>query len=469
MKVLVKHVALAFLIGLIFLPDLSEAFCNYNGYIYNLAVDGPTIVLADESADYTLNLTYRADTWAADGANCSWSNSDGFIDPANSQVNPITMTAGSIPSSAEGDQSVTCKWRNINDCTASLNVTIIGVGSLQYEEPGGSWTGISGTLYVLRGSTVTFKAIPEPDVDWPTDKPEWGGSSGAGGTGGSVTVTFNTLSTSLTDYKTVTATCGNTKTANVIVYDLTGTLIPDVNFNNRNTDRYGVEETVSLSHTTNPSGITGLPLRWTKSSGRGSVTGSTYDAEAIPGSVTLRLEVTSGPSRGQGHDYVKTVVAPVNRFVRHPALTGTWHTQGNHSVKFKGQSYLDPKDVSFTNIKRREGASTAATGTGLFLFANGYIHPVGSWFTPSNPNITTGCSVVADTTGFDLGAGGTLGDTGLMSNYFIDYEYVGDDGVVRNMGNIESSKKVEANGDSMARKGSVGWVSKNLNDASSSF
>jgi hypothetical protein len=51
----------------------------------------------------------------------------------------------------------------------------------------------------------------------------------------------------------------------------------------------------------------------------------------------------------------------------------------------------------------------------------------------------------------------------------IDYEYKGDDGVVRKMGEIESTKKVEAGGNSKAKKGSVGWVSKHLNDANSAF
>ncbi len=177
----------------------------------------------------------------------------------------------------------------------------------------------------------------------------------------------------------------------------------------------------------------------------------------------------SGPSKGHGKDYGKMVVAPTNRFIRHRTLTGVYHRQGHHSVQFKGESFLDPKDVAFTNIQRREGASTAAAGTGVFASLNGYIHPVGSWFTPSDPNIATGCYVVADTTGFDLGAGGILGESGTFSGYYIDYEYKGDDAVIRNMGNIESAKTVDTGGDSKAKKGSVGWVSAHLNDPDSNF
>lgn len=360
---------------------------------------------------------------------------------------------------------------------ADAEVNVVKVDKVQYEEPGGAWNDISGTLYVLKGSSVTFKAVPDPVVSWPSGKPVWGGTSGASGSDETKVVTFNTLSSTTTDYKTLTTICGNTNTVNIVVYELTGVLTPDDNFTGRSLDDYGVEETVTLSHKTTPVGITGLPLKWKKFSGKGTVTVSSYDAEAIPGSVTLRMELTSGPNKGdvkdygtgKVKDYVKTVVAPVNRFIRHATLTGAWHIQGQHSVKFKGQSYLDPKDVSFTNIKRREGASTAATGTGLFLFANGYVHPIGAWFTPANPNITTGCYVVSDTTGFGLGAGGVLGDSGLMSNYSIDYEYKGDDGVTRKMGAIDSSKKVEIGGDSKAKKGSVGWVSKHFGDANSTF
>ena len=47
-----------------------------------------------------------------------------------------------------------------------------------------------------------------------------GGTSGASGTGGTASVTFSTASSSATDFKTVTATCGNTVTVNVLVVTL---------------------------------------------------------------------------------------------------------------------------------------------------------------------------------------------------------------------------------------------------------
>ena len=183
----------------------------------------------------------------------------------------------------------------------------------------------------------------------------------------------------------------------------------------------------------------------------------------------MKLELESGPSKGRYYLYGKTVVAPTNRFIRHRTQTGVWHRQYYHSVKFRGESFLDSKNVSFTNIQRREGGSTPAVCTGLFSSKHGSVHPSGSWFTPSNPNITTGCYVTYDTTGFEFTVPGVLGQTGTWSNYVIDYEYKGDDAVVRNMGDIESAKEVEAGGDSKAKKGSVGWVTAHLNDQTSSY
>jgi hypothetical protein len=311
--------------------------------------------------------------------------------------------------------------------------------------------------------------MPNPSgFSWPSGKPVWGGTSGASGTGSTKSVTFNTLSTGTYDYKTVTAECGNTKTANVIVYDITGILVPNQWFTGRSTNDYGVEETVSLSHITTPAGITGLPLDWEVASGVGSVTGSTYDAEAIGGAVTLRLELQSGPSAGQGKNYNKTVHAPINRFIRHRTETGEEHFQGHHSLKFRGESFLDPKNVSFTNIQRREGTSTPATANGLFASLNGTTHPLGSWFTPSNPNITYGCYVTADTTGFDCGPGGTVGQTGSFQ-YFIYYDYKGDDTVERNMSGILSYMNVDASGYSNVTKGIVSCTPKHLNDADSTY
>ena len=104
----------------------------------------------------------------------------------------------------------------------SANLTVVKVGKLQYKIGAGQYTDVTGTLYMAKGTTVDFKAIRVPAGDaWPGDKPTWSGSSGASGSGATKSVTFNTLSSSASDYKTVIATCGSsTVTASVIVFEV---------------------------------------------------------------------------------------------------------------------------------------------------------------------------------------------------------------------------------------------------------
>jgi hypothetical protein len=103
-----------------------------------------------------------------------------------------------------------------------------GVAQIQYLKDGAFVNVPSPLLNVLKGETVTFKAIPSPvgslffyASDGPHD-PTWSGVSGATGVGETTAVTFNTLSKNTKDYKTVIATVqngGGSKTANVIVAD----------------------------------------------------------------------------------------------------------------------------------------------------------------------------------------------------------------------------------------------------------
>jgi hypothetical protein len=83
---------------------------------------------------------------------------------------------------------------------------------------GTSYQDVTGVLYVCQGGSITFKATPDSCKDpFPGGEPRWSGSSGASGTGPTKQVSFTTLSSSSTDYKTVTAKCGNLVTANVVV------------------------------------------------------------------------------------------------------------------------------------------------------------------------------------------------------------------------------------------------------------
>jgi hypothetical protein len=105
--------------------------------------------------------------------------------------------------------------------TAVQTIRVVKVGGVQNSKPGTGYVNVPDPLYVAKGTTVTFKAIPSPSNPvWPPDTPQWSGSSGASGTGCTKDVAFNTVSYSSTDYKTVTVACGNSVTVNVIVYDI---------------------------------------------------------------------------------------------------------------------------------------------------------------------------------------------------------------------------------------------------------
>jgi pectate disaccharide-lyase len=106
--------------------------------------------------------------------------------------------------------------------TVGAEFVINVVSKIQYEKSEGQWVDMPDPLKVYEGSTVNFKAIPSHPTGWPSGNPVWGGTSGASGTGETTSVTFNTISTSSTDYKTVTAQSGTTllKSVNVLVTNI---------------------------------------------------------------------------------------------------------------------------------------------------------------------------------------------------------------------------------------------------------
>ncbi len=129
------------------------------------------------------------------------------------------------------------------------------VGKIQYQS-GSNFVDVSGTLYVYKGTSVTFKAVPDPpEGTFPSGQPTWGGTSGASGTGETTSVTFNTDSSTINNPVTVTATSGNTVTVNVIVYELTGIFTPQDNFAGRSTSRYGLLERVNLTYSSTPGAV----------------------------------------------------------------------------------------------------------------------------------------------------------------------------------------------------------------------
>ena len=289
----------------------------------------------------------------------------------------------------------------------NANLTVIpGVQKLQYQEPNTTnFIDITNTLYILKGTAVTFKALPNPaNATFPNGQPTWSGTSGATGTGQTKSVTFNTKSTSTTDYKTVIASTGTPKIVNVIVYELTGTLNPQDYFNSRSTDRYGLKEDVNLGFLVTPN-VTAQQmgdLTWKIISGSGTLNNTTtgldiYTAPKIVGDVILKIEIQMGPSKGTGLQYNKTIVAPSGAYIiKSLALPDLIHCQGFSSVGFMGDVKLLPKDVSFANLYFREGGGRL-NANGFYISDDGRQHQPTAFMTQiTDCNIVLGCNAFLD-------------------------------------------------------------------------
>jgi hypothetical protein len=170
---------------------------------------------------------------------------------------------------------------------------------LQYRVDGSPYRDVTFPLYVMQGSTVTFKSVATGD-SW-----VWKGTSGATGKGETTTVKFPTLSKAINDMKTVIASrAGETITAHVIVYDLVPIYTPEHNFPGRDLDAYGICEFISLSFKTVPAGISESDLgglRWLIEKGGGDLFGSaggvsTYQCSDVGGSFVLTLQVGGRPA-----------------------------------------------------------------------------------------------------------------------------------------------------------------------------
>jgi hypothetical protein len=278
----------------------------------------------------------------------------------------------------------------------------VNIRRLQYLTGGNH--DIEGTIYVLKGTTVTFNALPDPPgATFPSNKPSWSGSSGITGTGQSKAVTFDTTSSSATDFKTVIATAGNVVSANVIVLELSGNLTPDDNFSGRSTTSFGVNEQMTLSVSITPSGLTALQvggIEWVQS-GQGTFGTQTdgvtsYIVSETPESATLKPTMSDGPSKGSGPATNITAVAPSGGTVSKEALSGIEHYQGWWSCGFFGNIYLSPKDVSFGGLFFKE-LDIGASASGWLTFLNGHGHdPKPGGTVIGLGDIVLGCRVGAD-------------------------------------------------------------------------
>lgn len=186
----------------------------------------------------------------------------------------------------------------------------------------------------------------------------------------------------------------------VTVFDFVGTMTPDDNFAERNQDKYGIAETVTLGVTITPSALNAADvggLQWQNQTGDvGTLpvantdgTGS-YNAGPTPGDVTLQLRWLPGGSSGVMKSYPKTVTAPTGNYQSLITWTTIGHVINTVSVGFETNFYILPTDVSFKKIMVREGSGAAGTGSGIYA-AGSPPHGQGSFGPVSNCNVITGC------------------------------------------------------------------------------
>jgi hypothetical protein len=197
--------------------------------------------------------------------------------------------------------------------------------------------------------------------------------------------------------------------AKIVQTTVTAVITAQDNFIGRNKVQFGVGERLDLSFTTTPAGASASSLgglQWYIKSGAGTLVNApgntglaTYTCPATceADRVTLELRTVTPPVAVKATKSF-VVVEPKNVVINRQPGTGTYHRMGIASAGFKGEIFLEPRDVSFRNLEIREG-SAPSVGTGsmsqnLAGFADiGAIrHPtIGTWVTIGNGNFATGC------------------------------------------------------------------------------
>ncbi|MGH7214723.1 MAG: hypothetical protein ACREIT_08165, partial [Tepidisphaeraceae bacterium] len=142
----------------------------------------------------------------------------GFSSSSVSLTGPADSKTVTLSGEALGAVAINAEAQDAEEASVNAEVIPPTVVKLQWQTDG-EFADVTGTITITKGTSITFKAIPSPSTaTWPSGNPTWSGSSGASGSGETKSITFNTLSTNSSDYKTVTASCGtSSKTANVIV------------------------------------------------------------------------------------------------------------------------------------------------------------------------------------------------------------------------------------------------------------
>ncbi len=226
-------------------------------------------------------------------------------------------------------------------------------------------------------------------------------------------VTFNTLSTSTSDYKTVSVECGNIATLNVIVYNFVAHCQPQNNFDGRSYNHCGDCEHFNLYCNITPTGLTAAQigkLLWDKDEfsqyatfiSRNENTGTgEFKASNIANTDYIWCEVKSGPSAGVYQDFIIPVIQPDGGYCYKDPSSYIYHEHNYYSIGLCTYMFLTPTDVSFTWIRFKECSCTPTSCIGWFAtsphnFLN-FSHNEWAWPVPvGSGDKNLGCRIIME-------------------------------------------------------------------------
>jgi len=316
----------------------------------------------------------------------------------------------SFPTASTGMADARNVRASCGSSSKSVQVVVVKVARIEYHDPNQGWKTPPNPLCVIKGTMVTFRAVPQPtEALWPEQTPRWMELGPGTFLGEEVTqvLHFDQTSPSLAAPARFAAKCGNSVEANVATCELKPKLQPDDAFAGRSENRFGLMEKVSLSFETLPEGVTADSLgglEWSKTQGNGTVTpaGLTGTGQFVAGDVPtviepteLRLTVATGPSQGQFVSKSVTIVTPSGGHVENLPGAGIFHVHDTFSIMILCRLFLRPTDVSFAGLLFEEGECSAQT-SGWFARIPEFSDPHPRWEVPNrigNGDLTLGCEV----------------------------------------------------------------------------
>jgi len=383
--------------------------------VYIPQIAGPNVLLAQETTDYYISNPPEESKCELCGLECKdfvWTQS-GDVQISGSNIGCSIKAAsanggaGSLTATLAGYVAT----KQINGC----KVTDVTVKAVPLPP-----STIPYTVTLVKGPSLKFKAETVPtgcpaEIVW-TITPGVGTIAGSGENGELATFTPGAMA--LTG--TITAQVrGSSLKASipVKVFNFKGNLTPGDNFDGRNQDKYGIAEEVDLDVIIIPAGTTAAEvggIMWEKDvNSPGEFIDRTDDGTALfnagdvfkDTALELRLKIKSGPSQGIFKAYTKTIVKPSGAYMIQVPGTNVMHIPNTASVGFYGTTYLLPKEVSFANIRTREGYAEASAG-GFLAPLRGKPHEISKdWAYIKDCNLTTGCHEMSEDT-VEIKAGG---------------------------------------------------------------